>query len=191
MFLPHTITDGRRKLGMTQETLADRAGITVRTVQRIENGQTIPRAHTIHALAEALQLPFGDFYTASAAQPEADTDVIHFLYILCLSCFSYLVLPWIHALVPAYVLKRHSTLSPEIRAFAQRIIRKQLYWTIALQGVMLLTLAFNLLQAARNPAPFFVNYLIPAGAMYVLNAIMIVQQLRAISSAPMPYSKTT
>lgn len=189
MFSPHTIAEGRHKLGMTQEQLADRAGITVRTVQRIENGQTVPRTYTVHALAEALQVPFGDFYTTSA--PPSDSDAVHFLHILHLSCFSYLVVPWVHAIIPAYILKRHPQLSPETRTIAQRIIRRQLYWTIALQGMMLLTLAFNLLQAVWNPSPFFISYFIPAGAMYLLNAVLILQQLRAVPVSAMRYTKTT
>lgn len=174
MFLHHTIAAERRKLGMTQETLADLAGITVRTVQRIENGQTIPRAHTARVLAHSLQLPLEDLY-AKALPSSPETDAAHFLQILCFSCFSYLVLPWIHVLVPVYILKKRRELPAEIRATAQKIIRKQLYWTIALQGIMLLTVCFNLLQVVLSPTPVFIHYLIPVAVMYLFNGIWILR----------------
>jgi len=40
--------DGHRK------DLADKAGVTVRTIQRIETGATQPRLYTLKALAEML-----------------------------------------------------------------------------------------------------------------------------------------
>jgi transcriptional regulator with XRE-family HTH domain len=44
----------REELGISREGLADKAGVSVRTLERIEAGQTVPRRATIKVLADAL-----------------------------------------------------------------------------------------------------------------------------------------
>ena len=46
----------RKDKGLSQEALADLAGLSIRTVQRIEAGVSKPRAFTLQALATALQV---------------------------------------------------------------------------------------------------------------------------------------
>src|SRR5262245_48260713 len=47
----------RRRLGMTQQELADRAGVSVRGIRKIESGQiTAPRPATVRLLADAFGL---------------------------------------------------------------------------------------------------------------------------------------
>ncbi|UZO80625.1 helix-turn-helix domain-containing protein [Aquimarina sp. ERC-38] len=43
----------REKLNLTQEELAQKAGVSTRTIQRIEKG-TEPKGHTLKVLAKAL-----------------------------------------------------------------------------------------------------------------------------------------
>src|SRR5947209_4893454 len=46
----------RRAAGVTQETLAERAGVSVRTIQALEHGGTRPHRDTVLRLAVALAL---------------------------------------------------------------------------------------------------------------------------------------
>ena len=48
----------RQQKGMTQEELADRTNLSVRTIQRIENGEVDPRAYTLQTIASALEVEF-------------------------------------------------------------------------------------------------------------------------------------
>jgi len=62
----------RRRLGMTQEELADRAGVSVRSIGKWEAGQVAaPRIGTLRALAEAFALTGDDRseFLAPAASP--------------------------------------------------------------------------------------------------------------------------
>jgi len=52
------IKELRIKKGMTQEELAAKTDISVRTIQRIENGEVDPRAFTLQAIAAALDIEF-------------------------------------------------------------------------------------------------------------------------------------
>lgn len=50
------LEDARKATGLTQAALAERAGVTRMTVQRIEGGQIDPRLSTLQEMARALGL---------------------------------------------------------------------------------------------------------------------------------------
>lgn len=55
------LRDGRLSKGLTQKELSERSHISTRSIQRIENGELVPRSHTLKTLAEILGLSFEDF----------------------------------------------------------------------------------------------------------------------------------
>jgi transcriptional regulator with XRE-family HTH domain len=55
--LAKLIRDARAAKGYTQQELSDLAGISLRSVQRIENGEVEPRAYTLNILVERLGIP--------------------------------------------------------------------------------------------------------------------------------------
>ncbi|WP_162817956.1 helix-turn-helix domain-containing protein [Niabella yanshanensis] len=181
----------RKKQGLTQEELASLAHVTVRTIQRIESGESVPRAFTIKALARALETNFEEL--ANEMGPEGlgnqpDLSPIgndpgnekHFLQTLCLSCFSYLVIPFVHFLIPVYLLRKQAHSHPETVAMARAIIRQQIYWIIVLHALMLLTLGYNLIMAAYFNKAYLISYLVPFFAMYLANAFMIIATFRRV-----------
>ncbi len=52
------ITELRKQKGLTQEELVERCNVTVRTIQRIESGETTPRIYTIKTILNALGLDY-------------------------------------------------------------------------------------------------------------------------------------
>jgi len=56
---------GRAAKGYTQQELADRTGITLRSVQRIENGDVLPRTYTLRLLEEQLGIDLSVNVTAA------------------------------------------------------------------------------------------------------------------------------
>ncbi len=57
LYIGDRLRDLRKRALMTQEQLAERSGIAVSTVIRIERNQVEPRGGTIRKLAEALGVP--------------------------------------------------------------------------------------------------------------------------------------
>jgi transcriptional regulator with XRE-family HTH domain len=49
------IKERRIKKGMTQQQLADDCGITLRTIQRIENGEVKPSLHSLNTISKVLE----------------------------------------------------------------------------------------------------------------------------------------
>jgi len=62
------IQELRKQKGMTQEDLAEKTGLSVRTIQRIESGEVDPRSYTLNQIAEALGVDITDL--TSEKEPE-------------------------------------------------------------------------------------------------------------------------
>lgn len=87
MDLGEHIRELRLNTGMTQENLADKTGISTRSIQRIENGLVIPRADSIHKISIALGVPFDVLNPQKPRESEADQiwfAAIHFSGLLLL-----------------------------------------------------------------------------------------------------------
>lgn len=52
----------RKKLGLTQEQVAERSGVQAGEVSRIERGKRDPQVSTVEKLAAALELPPGRLF---------------------------------------------------------------------------------------------------------------------------------
>ncbi|MCP9612409.1 helix-turn-helix domain-containing protein [Coprobacter tertius] len=50
----------RKRSGLSQEELADKAGINLRTLQRIEKDECFPRGNTLKLLCDVLEVPVSD-----------------------------------------------------------------------------------------------------------------------------------
>lgn len=188
MELYQKILAARKLKGFTQDQLADLSNVTVRTIQRIESGESTPRAYTLKAIATALDINFEELVANEKSNnslsnsPKTSTipnyeDSIHFLKVFCLSCFSYLIIPFIHFLVPTHLLKKSNEQNPIVIAFAKKMIRIQLYWNIILWLLLFGTLAYNLTMAAYFQKSYLLNYLVPFFVMYFINAIIITLNL--------------
>ncbi len=69
--LARTIRQLRRDRELSQEALANAAGIHPKHLSEIERGNKEPRATTLARIAEALRVPVGDLYGPSD-DPGAD-----------------------------------------------------------------------------------------------------------------------
>lgn len=69
--LGRTIRKARRDLDLTQEALADLAGLSAKHVGEIERANKDPRVTTILKLADALGLRVGELFTLYDARLES------------------------------------------------------------------------------------------------------------------------
>lgn len=188
MKLNERINKARKEKGITQEELADLSKVTVRTIQRIEYGESVPRSYTLRAIAKALDLPYESLTAVEARRSPVDIkqqsdEVRHFLKIFNLSCFSYIVVPWVHFLLPIFLLKRQRITDGNALAFSRKIVRQQIYWGAALHLLLLLTFAYNYIQVTISGDKLYIaHYLWPFLFMYFLNAGLILYNNRFIQT---------
>lgn len=69
------VKEGRMAKGYTQKELSELSNISIRSIQRIENGEILPRNYTIKTLAGVLDQPFEQFAKILNAQPSREEQV--------------------------------------------------------------------------------------------------------------------
>jgi transcriptional regulator with XRE-family HTH domain len=151
--LATTLITYRKRRGISQEELADLARLSLRTVQRLEKGETLPRGFTLQALAKALDLPVDALTTAedeslidqleSAASDSKPDEAPAYVALMYLSAFTYLILPGVNILLPLFMRyrKRHN---PQIQEAGSRLLNFELVWTLVTYGGYLLLLAVQI-----------------------------------------------
>ncbi|WP_198172668.1 helix-turn-helix domain-containing protein [Hymenobacter ginkgonis] len=153
--MPLTLADKlvayRQAQGLSQESLAEAARLSLRTIQRLEKGESLPRGFTLQALAAALHLPVEALTEApkptlrpadapATARQEVALAVPTYVALMYLSCFSYVLLPGANILLPLWLRyrKRHI---PEIQEAGSRLLNLELVWTLVTYGGYLVLLA--------------------------------------------------
>jgi len=151
------IKDLRLKKGITQEELSVKTDISVRTIQRIENGEVDPRAYTLQAIAAALEVDFEILANAEAEAASKDArDAAIWLPLLHLSGLLLLIVPP----MIIWIAKRDSV--NEIRKHAVDVINFQL-------SISLYLLPFLMISAF----PIVLILFIFSQVMVILNTVKV------------------
>ncbi|MHA8074766.1 helix-turn-helix domain-containing protein [Aquirufa sp. HETE-40SA] len=59
----------RTSLNYSQKELSEQAGLTLRTIQRIENNEVKPSLHSLKVIGEALKTDLSEYSTTTDAKP--------------------------------------------------------------------------------------------------------------------------
>ena len=159
----------RKNKGLSPEVLAEMAGINLRTLQRIEANDTIPRGETLRLLAQALEVTVEHFSATtetSSAPVSEDTGV---LKLLNLSALSFWVLPFGNVFLPfALWLYKRNTVAG-VAGFGKRVLQFQAIWTVFAYGIPLISMFSSIF--GRLGVPEFPLYF--SSALLVINTIVI------------------
>jgi transcriptional regulator with XRE-family HTH domain len=100
--LTKKIKELRTKMGLSQGQLAEVSQLNLRTVQRIENGETEPRGDSLKRLANALNVLPNDLIEWTEKEDKG------MLIFLNLSALAFIVFPLMGVIVPLtiYMLKK-------------------------------------------------------------------------------------
>jgi len=110
----------REKLNLTQEELAIKSGISVRTIQRIESG-TKPKGYTLESLSKALGIPKCDLLNESE---KIDKKLLKYIN---LSSILLLYIPLGSILMPLIIMYWKK----EVNGLTKKIVSIQILWTLA------------------------------------------------------------
>ncbi|UOQ97813.1 helix-turn-helix domain-containing protein [Hymenobacter sp. 5317J-9] len=159
----------RKSKGLSQEVLAEQSGVSLRTIQRVEQGATVPRGHTVLALAAALSVPLEALHAPTELpapapapvhehaplapgpapiEPSATIPTLHsdpeFLQLLNLSALSFLVLPLLNLVVPWLLWRSRRHRTAHVAELGRRVLGFQALWQVGTFFLMLLALAAQL-----------------------------------------------
>lgn len=163
------ISQIRKEKAWSQEDLAERSGISVRTIQRIENNGSKPRPFTIQTLAKAL-----DIEIATLLFKEESTTDFSKLHQINLAVFSHIILPLGNILLPLMIWRKNRQ-SALVKEVGSKIITVQILWTLATLLFLILTPLVSLLISGEVQVGRFPMVLLVYLLSVALNVFITIQ----------------
>jgi len=118
------IKELRSKIGLSQSQLANESGLNLRTIQRIENGETEPRGDSLRRLAKALGTSSDELINWKTKE---DKNV---LMMLNLSQLSFLAFPILGILIPLIIWILQKNEIKGVDQIGKSILNFQISWTL-------------------------------------------------------------
>lgn len=185
MTIAKKILNLRKGQGLSQEELADKASINLRTLQRIEQGHTEPRGLTLRLIANALGQSPEDLLSMSSPLDLKDDPT--FLQILNLSALAIWLIPFGNLIVPVMLWWRYRDTIVGARELGRQLLRFQLIWTCLTYGTLAIALTLLLIRP-EGMDPFFAIYLmIGIGLLLLFNTIVIIIASFQIRNGRQPF----
>jgi transcriptional regulator with XRE-family HTH domain len=168
------IKEFRTRKGMSQELLAEESGISHRTVQRIENGESNPTGDTLQRLAIALNVNPDELIDWTIKE---DNGYVVFLN---LSAMSFLFFPILGILVPFIMWTSKKDKLLNVNKVGIALINFEITWT-GMLGLIPFLLFLSAKMGLFESFSFSI-VLIVAGVMYFLNFVFITINTLRISN---------
>lgn len=124
--LAHRIKNLRSRNGFSQEELSERTGLSLRTIQRIENGETEPRGDSLKRLAAAFEVSPDEIVDWTVQEDKG------FLTSLNLSALSFLFFPLLGILIPLILWISKKDKIRNLNKIARDLLNFQITWTMLL-----------------------------------------------------------
>ena len=164
------VSGERIRRGMSQEDLAGESLLSLRTIQRIESGQSSPRGDTLKRLATALKVPVEDLIDRDL--PE-DANLVVLLNLVQL---SFLAFPLFGVLIPLIIWLANRNRVRDVDEVGQAILNFQASWSLLLFSIHLLGFAIILMMNEVRRELFYA-YVIAMGVSYIYNLIQILSNV--------------
>lgn len=161
--LANRIKNLRIRKSFSQEELAEISGLSLRTVQRIENGESEPRGDSLKRLATAFEVSPDEILDWDAYEDKG------LLIGLNLSTLSFVVFPLLGILVPLIIWVSKKDKVRNINNIAKSILNFQITWVMLLFVWYILIVSIVFLRMR-----FFTNVSIGIFGGAFLNLFVIV-----------------
>lgn len=126
------IKKSRIAVGYTQKVLAEKTGLSLRTIQRLENQNTAPKGHTLTTLANTFNISpsalRAKFHQADISNEQSDKASIKLINLSALTLFLF---PLGNIIMPFWIWRKKRT-SKLVEKVGRKIINIQILWTISL-----------------------------------------------------------
>jgi len=156
----------RNQKGMSQEILAEESGLSLRTIQRIENGETNPTGDTLKRLSNALNVNPDELIDWTIKEDKG------YLTFLNLSALTFIFFPLLGILVPFILWTSKRDKLKDINKIGKDLINFEITWTITLFFIPFLLVVLAKIGIIESVV--FRTILISFVIMYILNIIFII-----------------
>ena len=171
--LANQVKELRKRKGFSQEELTSITGLSLRTVQRIESGETEPRGDTIIRLSNALDVTPDQLIDWAIKEDKG------FLKAMNLSTLTFIVFPLLGILTPLVMWISMKDKLRSVNKLGKTIINFEITWVILLfSGFILNSLILsNKLNSIEEVSPAIVSmlnyHIIFFSIMYAFNFLLI------------------
>jgi XRE family transcriptional regulator, regulator of sulfur utilization len=172
----------RKLKNFSQEGLSEASGISVRTIQRMETGESIGSAYTLQKLATALGIEVSQFNPQPNLEGSESSAAEERLNLLNLSALAVVLLPLSNLIFPYLILSRNNG-DGWLRQNAKKIFSFQIIWSLItlllIVVVPLLLLSFKPFRGGSVPLSVPVYYLsVVANVCYTLSFSIAINKHR-------------
>ena len=127
----------REQEGYTQNDLATKTGLSLRTIQRLENTNKVPKGYTLNALAEVFNMEPSDLQANYLNIKRSRDSEITTIKMINLSVLSFLGIPFGNLIFPI-IIWRNNRDSQLVDQVGRRVVNFQILFTLALSLLLIL-----------------------------------------------------
>lgn len=164
--LAKKVKELRKRNGISQELLAQNSGLSLRTVQRIENGETQPTGDSIKKLSSALHVTPNELIDWKVIKdPNA-------LLLLNLSQLGFIAFPLLGIMIPLIIWTSKKDKIKDVDQVGKSILNFQISWAL-----LLFLMVIGIFIASKlefQTAISFASILIACSVMYFMNFIIVI-----------------
>jgi transcriptional regulator with XRE-family HTH domain len=164
--LAKKVKELRKRSGISQELLAESSGLSLRTIQRIENGETQPTGDSIKKLSSALNVTPNELIDWQVIE---DNNT---LLLLNLSQLGFIAFPLLGILIPLIIWTSKKDTIKDVDQVGKSILNFQISWTLFLFFMLISIFVIDKLQRPIDIS--LAQTLIAFGVMYFLNFIIVI-----------------
>ncbi len=159
----------REEAGYTQTDLATKTGLSLRTIQRLESSNKVPKGFTLTALAEEFDMQPSDLQAKFQVVKRSHESEITTIKIINLSILSFLGIPFGNLIIPFFVWRANRD-SQFVDDVGKRIVNFQILFSLSISLILIIT-------------PFTVQKLFPSVPLmliifllaYLFNIIIVIR----------------
>ena len=173
-YLSKRLKELRNQRGLSQELLAEDSGLSLRTIQRIENSETKPTGETLKRIANALNVNPDELIDWSIKEDHK------FLIFMNLSALTFIFFPVLGILVPFMLWSSRKGKVKDLNEIGRALINFEITWTITLFFIPLLLFIFSLIGLISTLSLKLILTIVVL--MYLVNFFLIIMNSIRISN---------
>jgi len=165
----------RNRKGISQDVLAEESSLSLRTIQRIENNETVPRGDTLKRLAIALNTSPDEIVDWKIQEDQ------NYLRFMSLSALWFLVFPLLGVIIPLTMWIHKKDKIKNVNELGVSMMNFQITWILLLSFYSLIFL-FLILMVNNVDALATFLFSIPLIFLYTYNVIVVIINAIKISN---------
>ncbi len=165
----------RERKGYSQERLAEEAGVSLRTVQRVENGENKPQGETLKRLTQALDVSMDEIMEWKKEEDTTYLSVVNF------TALTFILFPLLGILIPLILWITKKDKIRDLNEVGRDLLNFQITWCIGLFGGLFWTIFSinqNLSQAGDiSPSLIteaYLSFIVFIAVLYGYNLLIVI-----------------